>query len=597
MAASQRSGKGAVPFSAGTTFRVWAPFADKVAVAGSFNGESRTADPLFREPSGYWSADTKAKTGDRYWYVITNGTQILEKNDPWARELTHSKGESIVPDPKFDWEGDDFRLAPWNELVIYEMHVGTFNDTPGGPVGQFQSIQKRLGYLRDLGVNAIELMPIMEFMGDLSWGYNVAQPYAVETSYGGPKGLKELVKQAHRHGIGVILDLVFNHFGPQDLDLWQFDGWGHDGHGGIFFYNDDRRYTPWGETRPDFGRPEVRDYLRENALMWLEEYHIDGLRFDQTTCIRREQGNCQGICCGRDIPDGWRMLQELTDTIRHLHPGKITIAEDLSRDPFLTRPSGAGGAGMGAQWSDEFVDEVRETLIATDDPSRNLARIEGAIYQRDHADAFSRVIYTESHDEVANGHSRLPAEVDRGDAGSWFARKRSTLGAALVFTAPGIPMLFQGQELLEDEYFRDTDPIDWTKLNRFAGIHRMYRDLARLRRNWHNQTRGLRGQHVHVHHRNDTAKVLAMHRFSQGGPGDDVVVVFNFSNQTFPAYRVGFPSPGDWGLRFNSDAADYGADFAAVHSYSTTAAAGSVDRLPFSGNVGLGPYSTLIFSQ
>src|SRR5262249_50086265 len=152
----------------------------------------------------------------------------------------------------------------------------------------------------------------------------------------------------------------------------------------------------------------------------------------------------------------------------------------------------------------------------------------------------ARVIYTESHDEDANGHERVPEEIWPGNAGSFFSKKRSTLGAALVFTAPGLPMIFQGQEFLEDQWFHDDDPLDWSKLERYGGIWLLYRDLIRLRRDWYNTTRGLRGQGVHVHHVNNADKVIAFHRWDAGGPRDDVVVLLNMANRAYDNYRIGF---------------------------------------------------------
>jgi 1,4-alpha-glucan branching enzyme len=207
------------------------------------------------------------------------------------------------------------------------------------------------------------------------------------------------------------------------------------------------------------------------------------------------------------------------------------------------------------------------------------------------------VIYTESHDEVANGKARVPEEIWPGNPGSWFSRKRSTLGAALVFTAPGMPMIFQGQEMLEDQWFRDVDPLDWTKLETFAGIVRLYRDLIRLRRNWFDRTRGLRGQHVNAYHVNNEDKVLAFHRWENGGPGDDVVVVINAANRDYSAYTVGFPRAGEWKVRFNSDWEGYSPDFGNWPSYDTMAAASGLHGLPASANVGIGPYSAVILSQ
>jgi 1,4-alpha-glucan branching enzyme len=207
------------------------------------------------------------------------------------------------------------------------------------------------------------------------------------------------------------------------------------------------------------------------------------------------------------------------------------------------------------------------------------------------------VIYTESHDEVANGHQRLPEEIWPGAADSWFSRKRSTLGAALVFTAPGIPMIFQGQEFLEDGWFDDREPLDWGRLKKFPGIHLLYRDLIRLRRNWFNQTRGLGGQHIHVHHLNDTDKLIAFHRWDDGGPGDDTIVVANFANRSHDSYALGFPRAGMWRVRFNSDWQGYSGDFGDRLGYDTLAEDDPLDSMPCRANVGIGPYAGLILSQ
>jgi 1,4-alpha-glucan branching enzyme len=207
------------------------------------------------------------------------------------------------------------------------------------------------------------------------------------------------------------------------------------------------------------------------------------------------------------------------------------------------------------------------------------------------------VIYTESHDEVANGKARIPEMIYPGHADSYWSKKRSTLGAALVMTAPGIPMLFQGQELLEDGWFRDDDPVDWSKTTRFGGILQLYRDLIALRRNLGGTTRGLRGEHVNVFHVNDTDKVIAFHRWASGGPGDDVVVILNFSARAFTQYDLGLPRGGTWRVRFNSDWTGYDAGFGGTASNDLTASAGARDGLGYHGSVGVGPYSAVILSQ
>jgi 1,4-alpha-glucan branching enzyme len=583
---------GTMLFPGGVAFRVWAPFASSVCVAGTFNHWSPSAHSCASEGNGYWSVEVPgAGIGDEYQFVIRNGAQpLLWHKNPYASEVVNSSGNAIIHDPTFDWTGDNFVMPPWNELVIYEMHVGTFNDAPGSGPGTFDEVIPKLPYLRDLGINAIEIMPVLEFPTDYSWGYNPAQPFAVETALGGPQGLYRFVKAAHTQGIAVMLDVVYNHFGPGDLDLWRFDGWSDGDHqGGIYFYDNARVHTDWGDTRPDYGRPEVRQYIRDNALFWLHKYRLDGLRFDAVSSIRS--------VAGHDLPDGWSLLQWIHNDLRASQPWKITVAEDLQNNDWITQDTGSGGAGFGSQWDAGFVHPIRTAIIAADDASRDMWAVRDALSHRYNGDAVRRVIYTESHDEVANGHARVPEEIWPGNAGSWFSRKRSTLGAALVFTAPGIPMIFQGQEFLEDAYFRDTVPLDWVKLQTYAGIQALYRDLIRLRRNWFNQTRGLCGQQLNVHHVNNTDKVIAYHRWDNGGPGDDVMVVVNCANRSYGSYTLGFPRAGRWRVRFNSDWQGYSADFGNQFGYDTVARPGPMDAMAFQANVGLGPYSVLILSQ
>ena len=600
-AAANQLGMGAIPDAKGVTFRVWAPHAVKVYVIGTFNEWSQTSTPLFDERNGCWSiAVPGAKVGDEYRYLIHSPVDWklppLSRIDPHARKVTNSKGNGIVYDPKgFDWGGDNFKLASWNELVIYEMHVGTFHVKAEGQPGTFDSAVEKFSYLKELGINAIEVMPIMEFSGDFSWGYNPAHPFAVESMYGGPDAFKLFVKAAHQQGIAVIVDVVYNHFGPGDLDLWRFDGWSENEKGGIYFYNDKRSQTPWGETRPDYSRDEVRQYLRNNALMWFEEYRVDGLRWDMIPFIKSIDGN-EGDP-SNDIPDGWSLMQWINVEIQRLFPGKISIGESMRDNPWVTKDVGAGGAGFSAQWDAEFVHAIRKAVIARDDASRDLGAVSKAIEYRYDLDVFRRVIFTESHDEVANGRARVPEEIWPGKVDSWFSKKRSTLGGALVLTSPGIPMIFEGQELLEDRWFQDKVPIDWSRVEDEHGILRMYRDLIALRRNLSGTTRGLCGQNVHLYRHDDEAKIIAFHRWDKQGPTDSVVVLVNMTNQNHDGYLIGFPRAGLWKTRFNSDSYSYGQNFANHPTPDVETHEEKVDGLPCSGKISIGPYTAVIFSQ
>ena len=594
-----QQGMGAIVHAGGCTFRVWAPHAKAVKVRVKPGGKGRgKLSALALEGDGYWAADVAGvSAGDHYKFVLDTPAGKRERIDPYAMQVTSSVGEGIIVDHgAFDWQDDAFELPPHTELVIYELHVGSFL-AKDGAVGTLSTALEQLGHLQRLGVNAIQIMPVKEFAGDLSWGYNPANIFAVESIYGGPDALKTFVRECHKAGIAVILDVVYNHFGPSDLDLWQFDGASDNGKGGIYFYQDGRSATPWGDTRPDYGRKEVRQYIRDNVMMWLTDYRMDGLRFDMTLYIRSIGGNG-----GDDIAEGWSLLQWVNEEIRTIGKRRISIAEDLRTVDALTNPVSIGGAGFNAQWDANFVHPVRAAVIAPDDGQRSMDAIRDAIVFNHGGDAFRRVVYSESHDEVANGRARVPHEIDPHDNKGWFAKKRSTLAAGLVFTVPGIPMLFQGQEFLEGEWFRDDVPLDWNLENEFCGIVRLYGDLARLRLNRQadmgiGNTCGLTGQHVDVHHVNDGQNMIAFHRWADGGPGDDVVIIMNFANEAQENYCIGFPTAGRWQLRFNSDAAIYSPDFGNGHAEGVDAQAGDYDGMPANADISIAPYTALIFSQ
>ena len=340
----------------GVTFRVWAPHADQVYVAGNFTNPmwNEGKIPLAREgnDSGYWSALVlEAKQQDHYKFVISCKDQPdLWKLDPYCRRATghvnpkdgsSQQNECIIINPDlFSWNKKQFTMPSWNELVIYELHLGTFNDN--GIIAQrFLDVIDKLDYLVELGINAIEVMPCTEFETNSSMGYNPSLLFAIEADYGKGQGVQRFVDEANRRGIAVIIDVVYNHLGPDNLGdcFWRFDGWYENNYGGIYFYQDDRAQTDFGATRPDFGRVEVRQMLRDNAMMWLHEYHADGLRLDSTVNIRRSR---QG-----DLPDGWHLMQWINKDKR---PDHFIIAEDLEDNEWITKKVEDGGAGFSSQW-------------------------------------------------------------------------------------------------------------------------------------------------------------------------------------------------------------------------------------------------------
>jgi 1,4-alpha-glucan branching enzyme len=194
---------------------------------------------LMRDEHGCWFAEVPNATfGQQYRFAICKGEERFTRVDPYARSVSNSVGNGILVDLQFDWGNDGYELPPRNEMVIYEMHIGTFNVKEPGRLSTLDEAIEKLDHLVQLGINVVEIMPCAEFAGDLSWGYNPAHVFAIEEAYGGPLALKRFVQACHARGIGVLRDVVYNHFGPSDLCLWQFDGWSENGKGGVYFYND-----------------------------------------------------------------------------------------------------------------------------------------------------------------------------------------------------------------------------------------------------------------------------------------------------------------------------------------------------------------------
>ncbi|GAA5481779.1 alpha-amylase family glycosyl hydrolase [Haloferula sargassicola] len=577
-------GLGAIATDPGVDFRVWAPNAEQVWVTGDFCDWQEPGLELGSEEGGCWSGWVEsAGPGSQYKFRLKNGERTFLKTDPRAREVDPSSGNGVVYQDGFDWEGVEYEAPPLNELVIYEMHAGTFDED-----GTFDGIIGRLDYLVDLGVNAIELMPPTQFPGERSWGYNVSHPFAVEADYGGVDGLKRLVREAHRKGIAVILDVVYNHFGPSELDMWQFDGWSENGMGGIYFYNDWKSKTPWGDTRPDYGREEVRQYLRDNAMMWIEEFRVDGLRLDAVAFIRTVDVE---VPEPEEIPEGWQVMQWINKDMKRHSPRVYSIAEDIGDNRALTTWIDQGGGGFDTQWESAFVFPMKEMIQCPDDAGRDANKAAEAIGSAPEGDVFRRVVYLESHDMVANGRSRTTSGIDGGDPASEWAQRRALLGAAIVMTSPGVPMVFQGQEFLEDGEFDDGEPLDWEKADRFRGIKAAFRDLVKLRRNLENRTRGLCGQHTEFTHIDAGQKVLAWHRWDAGGPGDSTMVVMNLTAASHEFYQVPFPAPGAWQVRFNADWTGYSEEFSDVGETAIEVGDDGLGALP------LPAYGFVILSQ
>lgn len=538
----------------GTTFRVWAPHAGSVSVIGPFNDWNGQRDILRPEgKSGVWSADVRgAKPGDEYMFLI-NGR--LQRKDPRARQVSSSDGRGIIYDPDaFDWG----RTADWqsgaslSDLVIYQLHPGTFHDPDPADdkPGTLRDAMAKLDHLAKMGVNCVLLMPVNEFPGPRSWGYNPSDLFAVESAYGGPDALKEFVKACHERGIAVHLDVVHNHYGPDDLSLWQFDGYGGgDTKAGIYFYEDEERSgTPWG-PRPDFGRPEVRDFIADQVRMWFDEYKIDGLRWDSTINIRACDNGA------RPNEDGERLLHRISRMIRREYPGKVSIAEDAINDQRFD-----SSWDYGWHHSGDHQGGIVPQLLKPTDADIQVGDIAGRIPGDN---GFRRVIYTENHDETGqlNNNRRLITDADERDPNSLEARRKHALAAVLTLTTPGIPLVFMGQEILEDKEFHDSNALNWQRGEEAFHAFQLYRDLVHLRRNLDGNSPALTGTHARVVEADEQKKLLAYRRYNPGRRGEDIYVVVNFSGQPVKDHPLIFPQAGEWSVLLNTDDPKYGRGF------------------------------------
>ncbi len=592
-AQSSRPGWGSTPYhdalGTGVTFRVWAPNATSATVPGVFNSWSQTATPLGKELTngvwdGVWSVDVAGATAGQQYKYFFNGN--LWKQDPRARlvQYSGSGGNSIIYDPNaFNWAGDNFTNPPQNDLVVYELHPGTFyTNTVSSPL---VAATNRLDYLKSLGVNVVEVMPIAEFPGNASWGYNLAQIFAVENiGYGGPDGFKTFVKACHARGMAVVLDVIHNHYGPSDLEMWNFDGFAGVnslGGGGIYFYesNTNLQITPYGATRPNFSSSQVNSFIQDNFTMWLSECHVDGFRWDTPNLMMHDNLN-------NYIPAASNLIGAINAMIHTNYTGKISIAEDVYNYD-----------GFDSAWDTSFPGYVTPVLTAATDSARDMTVIANAVpfnVRYGGVAGFGRVAFLESHDVVGglNGGVRLVTAIDSTTPNSYRARKLSTLGAAVTIMAPGVPMIFQGQEMLENKAFDSSLPVDWTKTNTYSGIVQLYRDLITARRNLNKDTPGLEGDQCSMLQVDNTSKLIAFQRWNSAIPNQNTVVIANFSTNNFGIYTLPFPSAGTWYVHFNSDSTNYSSDFGNYGSTVVTAGGN-----PVTATVAIGRYSTLILSQ
>ena len=438
----------------GTDFHVWAPRAYRIEVSLVDTGE-RVA--LGEASRGWFSGVVPCGPGARYRYVL-DGT--AERADPASRyqpEGVHGPS-AVVPLGDHEWRDHGFQPVPLRDAVLYELHVGTFT-----PAGTFAAAVAELDDLALLGITAVEVMPVAQFPGARNWGYDGVFPFAVQNTYGGPAAFQHFVDECHRRGLAVILDVVYNHLGPEGNVLPDFAP-----------YLTDRYRTPWGPAvnLDGPGSDGVRNYLTANALQWFEDFHVDGLRLDAVHELVDRSAR-------PFLAELAATVQERAETIGRAH---WLIAESADNDPRVVRDPAVGGLGLQAQWNDDFHHAVHVALTGERSGyygdysgAADVARAmdQGFVYQGQHSRFRARrhgapsagleprrfVVFTQNHDQVGNraDGERLSVLVDPA---------RLRLAAALVSLSPGIPLLFMGEEYAETApfaYFVDHGDPDLTE--------------------------------------------------------------------------------------------------------------------------------------
>jgi len=595
----------------GATFRAWAPLATAVYINGTFAGSSLTGQSddllLAKDANGYWTGFVgPAQEGDpyRFWVVGPGGSGY--KRDPYARELAPASGfpncDSLIRSAAaYPWHDAAFVTPDFSNMIIYQLHVGTYNPSAPGVASTFLDVIEKIPYLAALGINVLQPLPVDEMETDPSMGYNGADlfspdfpyviidpsalnrylttangllsakglsPLAVQDITAGPAQLKCLVDLCHVHGMAVVFDVVYNHAGGftvngslDDNCIYYWDRARNlgDNNDSLYFTDQDRGT---GGLSFALWKNDVCQFLINNALYYIGEFHVDGFRYDEISDLISM--NCDS---------GWTFCRNLTDTLRYVKPRLLENAEFWPGEvgnypkswPSIVTPASDGGAGFDVVQHDGLRGALRNAIQAASygqAAAIDFDAIAANLYPQGFAHGWQAVPCVENHDVVKVGTElRIPALADGSNHESWYARSRSRFATGLLLTAPGIPQIFMGQEFLEDKQW-SWDPassnlIWWAGLNSGTDTARVNhlrftQDLIRLRWNYP----ALRGDNVNPFHVHNQNRVIAFHRWLEGS-GQDVIVAATLAEDTWYNYGIGFPFGGPWREVFNSDVYDH----------------------------------------
>jgi len=556
----------------GTHFAVWAPNARQVSIVGDFNHWDGRRHPMRpRGSSGIWELFVPgAGDGQSYKYQITNydGHLLPLKADPMGFGAQHPpETASVIRDISgYGWRDSDWlaKRAKTNDrnrpVSIYEVHLGSWKrrwEDGGRPLSYKEAAQELVGYAKDMGFTHLELLPVSEFPFDGSWGYQPVGLYAPTTRFGPPHEFRDLVDAAHRAGLGILLDWVPGHF-PSDVHgLAQFDG-SH-----LYEHADPKEgfHQDWNTLIYNYGRTEVANFLIANAVYWLEEYHIDGLRVDAVaSMLYRDYSRAEGEWIpnahgGRENLEAINFLKRMNSAAYAAQAGIMTVAEESTSFPMVSAPVDAGGLGFGFKWNMGWMNDTLDYIQR--DP----------IYRQHHHHqltfglhyAFSEnFVLPISHDEVVHGKGSMLAKMPGLD---WekFANLRAYY--AFMWGHPGKKLLFMGCEFAQPEEWNHSDDLNWDAAARppHKGVQDLVRDLNRI----YATTPALYRKDCEADgfecvEANDAAQsVYAFLRYGDKGDAP-VMVLCNFTPVERTGMRFGVPFAGHWEEILNTDAGIYG---------------------------------------
>jgi 1,4-alpha-glucan branching enzyme len=551
----------------GVQFVVWAPYVKRVSVIGNFNGWNGLRHPMRnRGASGIWELFIPGLVqGDAYKFeILSSDGRLLHKADPYAqRTAMRPETTSVVTsESDYEWRDQDWleHRASWDwqraPVAIYELHLGSWRHGAEGEFAGYREIAAELvNYVLSLGYTHIELMPVMEHPLDESWGYQVSSYFSPTARYGTPDDLRYLINHCHINGIGVILDWVPAHFPKDSFALAQFTG------EPIYEHADPKRaeHQDWGTLVFDYGRNEVRNFLIASALYWIDSFHLDGLRVDAVASMlyldySRKAGEwTPNKFGGREHLEAIEFIKDLNESVHEHYPGAVTIAEESTSWPMVSRPTYMGGLGFSMKWNMGWMNDTLSYFEA--DP----------IYRKYHQDqlTFSQLYaWTEnfvlpfSHDEVVHLKKSM---LDKMPGDDWQRFANLRLLYAYQYAHPGKKLLFMGGEFGQWREWNAKMPLDWVLCD-----HPQHNGLQKLIGDLNSIYKRERSMHVNDFHAegfqwidcHDSEQSVVS--FIRHGESEKVICLFNFTPVPRPDYRVGVPLADCYEEIFNSDSAHYG---------------------------------------